>query len=151
MLQDKASKSEEEKLLQSLYLMLLYISGGDEYNPYLANPYPERPNSRSWHSKETFVDLHSWIGLDFDILNRLEEGGFLEQPQRGGRKQRTYIQLNKKGMKRAREILREINLSGAKEALTARSHHEEYLNHKTRIDLMSEEQELERDNNCQED
>jgi hypothetical protein len=62
--------------------MLLYISGGDEYNPYLANPYPERPNSRSWHSKETFVNLHSWIGLDFDILNRLEEGGFLEQPQR---------------------------------------------------------------------
>lgn len=52
------SDSEEAKLLQSLYLTLLYISGGDEHNPYLANPFPERPNSRGSQSKETFVDLH---------------------------------------------------------------------------------------------
>jgi Domain of unknown function (DUF6429) len=150
MLQDKASNSEEE-LLKSLYLMLLYVSGGDEHNPFLANPYPERPNSRVWHSKETFVNLHCWIGLDFGILNSLEEAGFLEQPQKGRRKQRTYVQLNKKGMKHAREILEKINLSGAKEALMARSHHEEYINHKSRIDLFSEEPEFESDVDCDED
>lgn len=122
--------------------MLLYLNGGDEHNEYLANPAPEEPNSRRWQSKETFVDLHCWIGLDFGILDQLEEAGLLEQPQKGSRKQRTYIKLNKRGMKHAREILREINLDGAEEALVARNYHEEYIHHKTRIDLIREEPEL---------
>ncbi|AFY62776.1 DUF6429 family protein [Synechococcus sp. PCC 6312] len=144
--QDKSSISEEERLLQSLYLILLYISGGDEHNEYLATPYPESPNSSNWHSKETFVHLNSWIGLDFEILDQLEEEGFLEQPQKGGRKPRSYIQLNKNGMKRAREILKEINLTGAEEALLAREHHEDYINHKTHIDLVPEEYDIDSDN-----
>jgi len=151
MLQYEASNTEEE-LLKSLYLMLLYISGIDDHNRGLAEHNPKipnnrkRPNTKSWHSKENFVSLECWIGLDFHILDRLEEAGFLEQPQKGSRKQRTYIQLNKKGMKRAREILSEINLNGVHEALTTRSYHEEYINHKNRIDLMSEEQDIEYDN-----
>lgn len=145
---DEPLSPEELKFMQSLYLILVYLHGRENHNEYLANPYPARINSPAWKSKETFVNLRCpvWIGLDFDILDQLEEAGFLKQPQKGTKEKRTYVELNKNGMKYAREILKEINLDGVKkEVLEAKSPYEEYANYITRIDLMAEESKCEED------
>jgi hypothetical protein len=140
---EQKSESEEEKLLRSFHLMLLYISGADEHSPYLANPFPKRPKSRGWQSKETFVDLHCWTRLNFEVLDQLEDLGLLEQPQKGKGKQRSYVSLNKRGMRHARNLLKNITVEGTKEALAAKSRHEEYINYETPIDLAEAEFELE--------
>jgi hypothetical protein len=128
------SKNEKELLfikyyqvLKPIYLMFLYLSGWD------AHFEKER-------CKETFTGVRSWIGLQWNILDRLEKEGLLEQPQRQSPnpKKTTYIELTKNGMKEARENLQNINLEGVDALLSERTYHEEYIKHKTNIDLSRE-------------
>jgi hypothetical protein len=94
-LREEERQLEKEKVYQEryivlklIYLMLLYLSGWDEYNPYMSN-------SDEKKCKENFTGVRSWIGLDFNILNRLEAEKLIEQPQRGRNnyKPATYVEL----------------------------------------------------------
>lgn len=99
----------EYKIIKPLYLMLLYISGWDEY--YL----------------KEFFRMNSWIGLDYNILDYLESEDLITQPQKGRRKGANYVSLSLKGMKEAREILEKINLEGSDYILESRQHHLELI------------------------
>lgn len=125
-------------LIEALYLLVLYLSGGDTHNEYLANPTLRSSSRSKLESKETFLNIQSWIGLEYGVLDQLEEKDLLSQPQKGGRKRRTYIEMNKRGMQKARMLLQYLNIEGAKEALEARNYHEEYINHKNKIELERE-------------
>ena len=46
--------------------------------------------------------------------------------------------MNKKGMQKARMLLQHLNIEGAKETLEVRNYHEEYINHKNKIELQRE-------------
>jgi hypothetical protein len=126
---------QDYKVFQPLYLMLLYLSGWDNHNEFLSINSDER-------GKETFTGVQSWIGLDFEILNFLEKEKLIEQPQRGDKnyKKVTYIELTKKGIKMARDFLKQTNLEGVDLLLSQRDYHEEYLNHQTRLDIRREEE-----------
>ena len=142
---DRQEETEYE-LLEALYLLFLYLHGGENYSKYLAKPFPPRGSKRNWQNKDTFTNLESWIGLQYNILDDLESKGLVEQPQKGSsRKGRTYALLNKKGMAAARSILKKLNINGAEEALNERQHHEEYIKHKNKIELQAEESDLEDD------
>lgn len=92
---------EKYQILKPLYLMTIYISGWDEYNPYFGD-------STNRYCKESFLGIRFWKGFDFEIIQRLEAEGLLENSTN---KNKTLI-MTKKGMKLAREILQNINLDG---------------------------------------
>ena len=132
----------EDQLLQLLYLMVLYLRGGDAHNPCLADPYPDRPNSRSWHTTETFTHLESYLKPDWDTLNALEAAGWIEQPQKFKKwHQQNYVCITKTGMQKARELLQSLPLEGVDAALNARARHQDYIVYKNRIDLLKEQEE----------
>ena len=132
----------EDQFLQLLYLMVLYLRGGEAHSPYLADPYPDRPNSRSWHTTETFTHLESYLKPDWDTLNALEAAGWIEQPQKFKKwHQQNYVCVTKTGMQTARELLQSLPLEGVEAALNARSRHQDYIAHKNRIDLRKEQDE----------
>ena len=79
--------------IKPLALMLLYLTGADEF----------------YEGK--FVSRESWINYESEILDELEQDKLLTQPQKGKR-QITYAALNKEGIKTAREMLRNINFTG---------------------------------------
>ncbi|ELS34637.1 MULTISPECIES: DUF6429 family protein [Pseudanabaena] len=115
------------RVLKPIYLMFLYLSGSDEY-------------FEKERCKETFTGVRSWISLQWDILDRLEKEGLLEQPQRKSPnpKKVTYVELTKNGIKEARKNLQNINLDGVDALLLERTYHEEYIKHKTNLDLNRE-------------
>ncbi|WP_198648353.1 DUF6429 family protein [Cyanothece sp. BG0011] len=123
------------KVLKQIYMIFLYLSGWDNYNKFLSQSQEKR-------CKENFTGVESWIGLEFSILDKLEEEGLLEQPQTKGNnyKKRTYVQLTKKGIRMTRELLKNIDLEGVDELLEDREYHEEYLHYKTSIDLRREQE-----------
>lgn len=142
---DRQEETEHE-LLEAIYLLFLYLHGGENHSKYLAKPFPPRGSKRNWQNKETFTDLESWIGLQYNILDDLESKDLIRQPQKGSsRRGRTYALLNKKGMSVARNILKRLDCNGAVEALEVRQHHEEYIKHKNKIELQAEESDREDD------
>ncbi|MEI6330288.1 MAG: DUF6429 family protein [Pseudanabaena sp. ELA645] len=125
------SKNEKEvlfakyyRVLKPIYLMFLYLSGWDEH-------------FEKERCKETFTGVRSWIGLQWDILDRLEKEGLLEQPQRQSPnpKKVTYIELTKNGIKEARKNLQDINLGGVDALLLERTYHEEYIKYRQNLDI----------------
>ncbi|NJK58238.1 MAG: hypothetical protein HC939_20800 [Pleurocapsa sp. SU_5_0] len=130
----------EYSLVEAIYLLFLYLHGSENHYESWAEPFPPRGSRSSWQNKNTFVDMESWINLQYDILDDLENKGLIRQPQKGSsRKGRTYALLNKKGMSAARNILEKLDINGAEEALKSRQHHEEYIKHKNKIELQAEE------------
>jgi hypothetical protein len=127
-------------MFMALYLMMLDLAGKDEHNEFLANPVPQSPQRKGWQSKETFVGMSSYLKPDLEILNALEERGWIEQPQKYKKwREQTYIQVSKEGMQRARELLLKIiNLDGVEAALVARAYHDEYISHKLHDKLHDE-------------
>ncbi|MDJ0598455.1 MAG: hypothetical protein QNJ37_06410 [Crocosphaera sp.] len=123
------------RVLKHIYLIFLYLSGWDNYNKFLSQSQEKR-------CKENFTGIESWIGLEYSILDKLEEQGLLEQPQTKGNnyKKRTYVELTKKGIRMTRELLKNLDLEGVDELLEDRDYHEEYLNYKTSIDLRREQE-----------
>jgi hypothetical protein len=117
---------QEYQVLKDIYLMFLYLQGSDSH---ICTNKEER-------NKENFTGVSAWIGLNFDILNKLEQEGLLQQPQKG-KKQVTYATLTKSGMKTARQVLKTINLDGIETLLNQRKYHEEYINYKSYLDPIS--------------
>jgi hypothetical protein len=142
--EDITETNLEFELIKALYISLLYLLGGEEHNPYLADPYPERPNSHRWHSKETFTHLSSYIKPSWELLNALEDEEWIEQPQKFKKwHQQNYVVVTKEGMRKAIDILDSLPLQGIAEALDCRNHHHDYLQHKNKIELMAEQEEVE--------
>lgn len=61
---------EHYAVMKPLYLMIIYLSSGDQHNEYLNN-------SRE-KSKENFTGVNCWNGFDFEIINALVAEGLLE-------------------------------------------------------------------------
>ena len=126
----------EMQLLSLLYLAVLYLGGTDEHNPFLADPFPKRPNSPDWHTHETFTHLHSYLKPDRQILNSLEAAGWIEQPQKS-KKHQHHVLVTKRGMQQARELLQCLPLPGIQAALEARAYHQDCIQHQNKIDLQA--------------
>jgi hypothetical protein len=111
--QDKFKRFiENYQVLKPLYLMLIYLSGWDEYNPYMGN-------TKNQHSQENFIGVKFWNGFNFEILKQLEAEELLEFST-----SRKTLTINKKGIKEARDILKRINLEGVEALLEQRKNHE---------------------------
>ncbi|OKH17123.1 DUF6429 family protein [[Limnothrix rosea] IAM M-220] len=118
----KASQIERDtqtKLMQQLYLIILYISGWDIHHTFN----DEEPN------KQNFYSIQSWISMDFGTLDLLEEKGLVDQPQTKGKhyRKRTYVEVTKEGIRKARQLLRELDFDGMQELLQKTAYHEEYI------------------------
>jgi len=103
---------ENYQVLKPLYLMLIYLSGWDEYNPYVGN-------TKNKRSPENFIGVTFWNGFNFEILEQLESEELLEFSTT-----RKTLTINKKGIKEARDILKRINLEGVEALLDQGKHHE---------------------------
>lgn len=106
--QTQAACKRRNALVKPLMLMLLYLTGEDNY-------YNER-----------FLGRDSWINYDFGILDQLESEKLLLQPQKGTRR-RTYVSLTREGIRTARNLLWSVNLPGFDELLDDLEEHEELL------------------------
>ena len=100
-----AAFQKRRAAIKPFVLMLLYLTGADEY----------------YDGK--FTSRKSWINYEFDILDELEQDKLLAQPQKGTR-QITYAALNKEGIKTARELLRSVNFAGIDELLNELEKHD---------------------------
>ncbi len=120
---------EHYQVMKPLYLMLIYLSGCDEHNPDIGTS-----NEDHLLDRENFTGISFWNGFDFKIVNYLELEGLLELSTT-----RKTLTMTKKGMKSARDILQIINLDGVETLLEQRQYHEDYINFKSRIDIMREE------------
>lgn len=103
----QAACKRRNAVVKPLMLMLLYLTGEDNY-------YNDR-----------FLGRESWINYDFGTLDQLENEKLLRQPQKGTR-QRTYVSLNKEGIRTARQLLQSINLPGVDELLAHLKEHDEF-------------------------
>ncbi len=114
-------KQRNVKIISQIYLMYLYVSGGDKYNE-LSRDDPKKKD------KETFLGIESWVA-DFDILPEIDKEGLIRQPQRMGKhpKKVTYIEFTRKGMQTAREALQKVDLEGLADFLREREYHEDYF------------------------
>lgn len=119
---------EHYKVLKPLYLMLIYLSGCDIYNPY-------RASFKNKNCKENFEGLSMWNGFDFDIINSLNQEGLIELSTT-----KKTLNMTIKGMEQARNILVKINLDGVEILLEQREHHEEYINYQKELDIFQEEE-----------
>ncbi|WP_445627210.1 hypothetical protein [Nostoc sp. DSM 114167] len=121
---------EHYAVMKDLYLMIIYLSSGDQHNQYL--------NNIRRNSKENFTGVSCWNGFDFKIIDALEAEGLLELSST-----KKNLTMNKKGMKAAINILQKINLDGVDRLLEQRKYHEEYINYKSQLDIMEEQEEEE--------
>ncbi|MDF5706140.1 MAG: hypothetical protein PUP90_00335 [Nostoc sp. S4] len=121
---------EDYVVMKPLYLMLIYLSSGDQHNQYLNN-------SRE-KSKENFTSVSCWNGFEFRIIDALEAEGLLKKSD-----DRKSIIINKKGIKLARYILKKINIDGVDRLLEQREYHEEYINYISELDIIEEEEDEE--------
>jgi len=72
---------EESKILEDMILVLLYIfSWREKVNPNL-------------------VTIRSWKGYSFDVLDKLEENGYISSSRRA-----KSVIINEKGLEKAREL-----------------------------------------------
>lgn len=118
-LQQYKSFIEHYQVLKPLYLMLIYLSGRDEYNPYLGNS----PKKRCI---ENFIGICFYNGFDYNIIEHLEKEGLIERSTTG-----KSLILFKKGMQVARDMLKTINIDGVERLLEQRNYHEDYINYKS--------------------
>ncbi|MBD2384505.1 hypothetical protein [Cylindrospermum sp. FACHB-282] len=133
---DKFEKNQDKlecfidhyQVLKPLYLMIIYLSGRDEYNRYLGN-------YKNKSCKESFVGITFWNGLDFDILNVLEKEKLLEISD-----SKKTLTMTREAIIQARKILKEINLDGVEALLKQREHHEEYIYYKSPLDVEEEQE-----------
>ncbi len=102
---DAIANQKRIAAIKPLVLMLLYLTGTDEF----------------YNGK--FVNRESFINYEFDILDDLEQDKLLTQPRKGT-KQRSYVALNKEGIKTAREMLRNLNFTGIDELLNRLEKHD---------------------------
>ncbi|MBN3891150.1 MAG: hypothetical protein HWQ43_19035 [Nostoc sp. JL31] len=121
---------ERYAVMKPLYLMIIYLSSGDQHNEYLNN-------SRE-KSKENFTGVNCWNGFDFEIINALVAEGLLEFSSN-----KNKLIMKKQAMKAAREVLNKINIDGVDRLLEQREYHEEYINYISELDIMDEEEEEE--------
>ncbi|MEH1909330.1 DUF6429 family protein [Nostoc sp.] len=119
---------EHYAVMKDLYLMIIYLSSGDQHNRYL--------NNNREKSKENFTGVSCWNGFDFEIIHALEAEGLLETSST-----KKSLVMNKIGMKAAREILQRINIDGVERLLEQREYHEEYINYTSQLDIMQEQEE----------
>jgi len=122
---------EHYQVLKPLYLMLIYLSGWDEYNPYLGS----RPKKCGI---ENFIGVGFYSGFDYNIIYHLEKEGLIELSTN-----RKTLILLKKGMQVARDMLKKINIDGVERLLEQRNYHEDYINYKSELDLILEQSEEE--------
>ncbi|MEH2255852.1 hypothetical protein [Nostoc sp.] len=119
---------EHYALMKDLYLMIIYLSSGDQHNCYI--------NNNRENSKENFTGVRCWNGFNFDIINALIAEALLELSST-----KNILIMNKKGIKAAREILQMINIDGVERLLEQREYHEEYINYTSHLDIMQDEEE----------
>ena len=127
-LQQDRSFTEHYQVLKPLYLMLIYLSGKDEPNPYLEN-YQEKT------CRENFIGVR--FGVRFSkknifgdkIIAQLEKEKLIERSST-----RNSLILSKKGMQVARDILKTINMDGVERLLEQRNYHEDYINYKNQLE-----------------
>ncbi|MFN6474868.1 hypothetical protein [Nostoc sp. DedQUE07] len=119
---------EHYAVMKDLYLMIIYLSSGDQHNRYL--------NNNREKSKENFTGVSCWNGFEFKIIDELVAEGLLELSD-----SKTTLTMNKKGMKFAREVLKKNNINGADRLLEQREYHEEYINYISELDITEEEEE----------
>ncbi len=119
--------SEHYIVLKPLYLMLIYLSGSDRYDPYLEKYKGKR-------CRENFIGINSWNGFDFEIINYLESEGLLQLSAT-----RRSLTMTKKGMKVAIDSLKNINLEGLKTLLEEREYHEDYIHYQSDLDILPEQ------------
>ena len=91
-----------------LTLALLYVSGGDEYY-------------KGYRGQREFRGRTAWKGYDFGILDLLEDQRLIEKQK--NRSQTKSVYLTNKGIKQARNLLRNLNLE-VEEFLQAHAEHE---------------------------
>lgn len=94
-----------------LTLALLYVSGRDNYY-----------KGDSGHNE--FIDRSAFKGHDFDILNLLEDQELIENQKNRSKTKSVY--LTNKGIKQARNLLRNLNLE-VEDFLQAHPEHENLL------------------------
>ncbi|MEB3281665.1 MAG: DUF6429 family protein [Lyngbya sp.] len=104
------------KILQSVYLIFLYLSSSDEYFD----------DCEDINDIEKLWRITSWINLDFEILDQLENEELLTKPQQG-KKKITYISLTPEGVQKSIELLKQINLEGLQELLEEQKHHTKWV------------------------
>lgn len=121
---------EHYAVIKDLYLMIIYLSNGDKHNHYL--------NNNREKSKENFTSVSCCNGFDFEIINGLVAEGLLELSTT-----KKSMTMKKKGMKAAREVLQKTNIDGVNRLLEQREYHEEYINYKSQLDIMEEQEEEE--------
>jgi hypothetical protein len=119
--------SEHYIVLKPLYLMLIYLSGSDQYDPYLGK-YKEK------RCRENFIGINSWNGFDFEIINYLESEGLLQLSAT-----RRSLTMTKKGMKVAIDSLKKINIEGLQTLLEKREYHEDYIHYQSDLDILPEQ------------
>jgi len=123
----KAIELQERYLvLKSIYLMFLYLSGGDNYATI----------DKEIGNKEDFLGISSWINLDFDILNKLERDGFVSRKWTSN----NATTLTKKGILSAINCLKNLDLEEPEKSLLnlklqKKSYHEEYANYENKYDV----------------
>lgn len=120
---------ERYQVLKPLYLMIIYLSGGDVYNPDFGN-------SKKKYCKENFIGINFYNGFDFEIVKRLEAEKLLEISTT-----KKTVTMTIKGMREARDILLHINIEGVDVLLEQRDYHEEYINYQNQLDVSDKEQE----------
>jgi hypothetical protein len=92
-----------------LTLALLYVAGCDEYYEF--------------EDKAQLRGRHAWKNHDWDILNLLTDQNLLEEQRNP--KQIKSVVLTPEGIKRAREVLSQLNLAGIEEFLKSHSNHDD--------------------------
>ncbi|MEH2172969.1 hypothetical protein [Nostoc sp.] len=118
---------ERYAVMKPLYLMIIYLSSGDQHNEYL--------NNSCEKSKENFTGVNCWNGFDFEIINALVAEGLLEFSSN-----KNKLIMRKQAMKAAREVLNKINIDGVNRLLKQREYHEEYINYISELDIINEEE-----------
>ncbi|MEQ9622953.1 hypothetical protein [Coleofasciculus chthonoplastes] len=113
---------EHYQVLKPLYLMLIYLSGKDAYNPYLGS----RPKKCGI---ENFIGVGFYSGFDYNIIDHLKKEELLERSSTG-----KSVILSTKGMQLARDMLKTINMDGVERLLEQRNYHEDYINYKSKSD-----------------
>jgi len=122
-LQQYKSFIEHYQVLKPLYLMIIYLSGRDEYNPYLGNS----PKKRCI---ENFIGIGFYNGFDYNIIEHLEKEELIEHSST-----RNSLILFKKGMQVARDMLKTINIDGVERLLEQKNYHEDYINYKSEDEM----------------
>ena len=84
--------NKEYKLFEAaneFSLMLMYLTRFTEKNPY---------------DDESL--FYAWKGYDFDVLNNLDEQGYINQ----GRYKNKSLYITEEGIKKAKELLKKYNI-----------------------------------------